>query len=344
MKIRQLKSALAVMLIVATTSLFAGDIDRRGTAAATQLLIPVGGKNFAMSGANTASTKGIDALYWNPAGLGLVTGGEAMFSTMNYFGDEITINYLAGAYNVGFGVVGVSFKAFDFGDIPLTTNDDPLGLSGATFSPTFAILGFSFAKKFTDAISFGLNLKYITEEVPSASAEALAFDFGLQYRNLGNIKNLDFGVVANNIGQDMTFEGSAFLHEGSLEGSIIPDYFYAIPIQTFELPTSYSLGLAYTYNIDNDNQVKVAGTFVSENLDADRMLLGAEYGLMSIFYARLGYQMQPGNTNSDQDVFGLTAGIGVDYSFSGVKASLNYVYRDQQFFDANNLFSFSVQF
>lgn len=337
---------LILVALMATSGLYAGDTDRKGTAAAPELQIPVGGRNFAMSGADIAGTEGLDAIYWNPAGLGLLTGGSAMFSTMGYMGDAgITVNYIAGAYNAGFGVIGISMKTLDVGDIPLTTNVDPLNESGATYTIDYSVLGLTYANKFSDAISFGISFNYVSESVPGASATAVAFDFGLQYRNLGGVDNLDFGIVAKNIGTDMTFEGNGLLHEGSIDGSVIPQYFYSIPTETYVLPANYQLGLTYNMRFDADNLLKVSGTFVSENLDSDRIAFGGEYTFMGIVSARLGYQVFPDNDDSlDQNIFGFTGGIGLEYGFGGITLHADYVYQDMEYFGGNNLFAIGIDF
>jgi hypothetical protein len=337
---------LIMVALLATSGLYAGDVDRKGTGAAPQLLIPVGGRNFAMGGADIAGTEALDAIYWNPAGLGLLKGGSAMFSTMGYMGDaDITVNYISGAYNAGFGVIGVTFKTLDVGDIPLTTNLDPLNESGATFTLDNSIIGLTYANKFSDAIAFGITMNYVSEGVPGASATAVAFDFGLQYRNLGGVENLDFGIVAKNIGTDMTYEGNGLLHEGTIDGSYIPQYFYSIPTETFVLPANYQLGLTYNMRFDADNVFKVAGTFISENLDSDKIAVGAEYVFMDIVAARLGYQMFPENDDDlDQNIYGFHGGLGVQYGFGDVKLRVDYVYQAMEYFGGNNLFAFSIDF
>ena len=341
------KGVLLIMVaLMATSGLYAGDVDRKGTAAAPELQIPVGGRNFALAGADIAGTDGLDAIYWNPAGLGLLTSGSVMFSTMGYMGDaDITVNYLAGAYNAGFGVIGVTMKTLDVGDIPITTNSDPLNESGATYTADYSIFGLTYANKFSDAITFGITFNYISESIPNAYATAVAFDFGLQYRNLGGVDNLDFGIVAKNIGTDMTYEGNGMLHEGAIDGSVIPDYFYSIPTETFVLPANYQLGLTYNMRFDADNVLKFAGTFISENLDSDRVSVGAEYFFMDIVAARLGYQMFPDNSDDlDQNIYGFHGGLGVQYGFSGVTLRVDYVYQAMEYFGGNNLFAFSIDF
>ena len=138
--------AICVVMAFMVSGLQAQDVsnDRIGTAAATELLIPVGARDMAMGGSGLAISSGIDALHWNPAGLARMTGAaEGIFSSMSYIAD-INVNYGAiGLHFEGFGTVGFSVKALDFGDIPVTTVDDPEGIAGRTFAPSFVVVGFS---------------------------------------------------------------------------------------------------------------------------------------------------------------------------------------------------------
>ncbi|HLT24516.1 MAG TPA: hypothetical protein VK004_05275, partial [Ignavibacteria bacterium] len=65
-----LKSILIVIMVILTgATAFAGPRTKFGTMAAPELLIPVGSVGTSLQGSNLASVTGIDAMYWNPAGL-----------------------------------------------------------------------------------------------------------------------------------------------------------------------------------------------------------------------------------------------------------------------------------
>ena len=82
------------ILIMWSVSVFAGDVARKGTTGADELLIPVGARSIATGGAFLSSVTGLEALYYNPAGLSQGKGTEAMFSFTSYLAD-ININYFA---------------------------------------------------------------------------------------------------------------------------------------------------------------------------------------------------------------------------------------------------------
>ncbi len=141
------------ILLLAVSNVFADGGKRTGTAGAAELLIPVGPRGIAMGESNLVFTTGIEALYWNPAGVSSMTNNaDVLFSHMSYIAD-IGVEYGAVAANFeGFGTVALSIKSLGIGDIPVTTTINPDG-TGQTFSPTFITAGLSYSRMLTDAVS-----------------------------------------------------------------------------------------------------------------------------------------------------------------------------------------------
>ena len=107
-----------ILILLIGSSIYAGDVGRKGTTGAEELLIPVGARGIATGGAFLASLTGLESIYYNPAGLDLTPRTEAMFSYMTYVAD-INISYFAISTSLGdLGSIALSFKTFDFGQIP----------------------------------------------------------------------------------------------------------------------------------------------------------------------------------------------------------------------------------
>ncbi len=337
-----------VMLAVLSTQVMAGDPARTGTAAGEQLLVPVGARSLGMGGANLAYTSGVEAIYWNPAGLANMNNRAAgMFSTMQIFGD-INVNYAAiGVDFEGLGTLGFSLKAFDIGDIPLTTAQDQDGLSGQTFAPTMVTVGITYAKRLTDAIGFGFTSKLVHEGVPRASATAFAFDAGIQYNQLGGINGLAFGVTVKNIGTNMEFTGSGLLVNGTSVGTNISgeslSEFVERPAASNQLPANIELGLGYNRPINEENQVVFSGIFDSRNFGNDIFKLGAEYQYNDLVFLRGGYNFLQ-KTEAEDELYRFTLGFGLHYAFGNSDLTFDYAYRDSQYFDGNNVFSLQLAF
>jgi hypothetical protein len=319
---------------------------RIGTSAAPELLIPVGARDLAMGGSSIANTQGVEAIYWNPAGLGLLTrGAEGMFSHMSYIGD-IGVSYgaVAGKFE-GFGNVGLSIKSLQIGEIPLTTREDPDGDGGKFYTPTYFTLGFTFARQLTDAIGAGVSVKIISETIDRASAGGLAFDFGIQYRGLANVQGLELGVAVKNIGPQLKYDGSGLLHKGIISGGLRPEQPYKSEPASFELPSVVEIGLSYSSKAGDNMLWNVNGMFTNNNLYLDEYRVGGEVGFVmeSIqLFGRAGIGMVP-QANSD-NIFGATFGAGFIYDATDVLITVDYAYRETKYFDANQVVSLKFGF
>jgi long-subunit fatty acid transport protein len=349
-----LKIFFTTLLFVFSASLiFAGPRSKYGLSAAPELLIPVGSIGTALSGSNLANVTGVEALYWNPAGLSTITGksGEVMFSHQKYIAD-ININYAAASYKLGsLGNIGVSVKSLGFGDIEITTVDQPDG-TGGTFSPSYLTIGVSFARAMTDRILFGTTAKVISERITNESATGFALDFGLQY--LVGTTGLKFGVAMKNVGPSMRFDGpdldGFYKPTGSEEGT--GNEPRRVTLGDFELPTSLALALSYDLNLGKktNSAVTFNGTFQNNSFSPDDYTLGLEYNFKKIFYLRGAYNFDQefweGKQARDDRLFGPSFGAGVHYNFGSVNVAFDYAYRQvrQSALSADQYFTLNVGF
>lgn len=320
---------------------------RVGSAAASELLIPVGARDLALGGASIASTMGVDALFWNPAGLGRMTrDAEGMFSTMSYIAD-IGVSYgaVAGRFG-GFGVLGLSVKSLDFGEIPLTTTEDSEGEGGRFFSPTFFTLGLSYGRQLTDRISAGVTLKLISETIDRVSSSGVAFDFGVQYQGVVGVSGLQLGVSVKNIGPGMKFDGPGLLRAAVAADGRRPQQPYKSEAATFELPSVVEIGVGYSGSAAENVTYGLNGSFTNNNLYFDEYRVGGElgYSLETVrLFGRIGSGFVP-DVGEQEDIFGLTAGAGITYMTGGVDLTLDFAYRQVDLFDANTVVSLKVGF
>jgi len=342
-KISIMALIMAIVLVFGLTFSYAGDPVRTGTAAGVQTLVPVGARYLAMGGANIANVSGVDGIYWNPAGLSeLKNSATGSFSTMTIFND-VKVNYIGLGFNVGsFGNLGVTLKAFDFGDIPLTTVEDPDAMSGRTFSPTFVTAGVTYAAKLTASIQIGVTGKLIYEAIDRASASAFAIDAGIQYHGLAGIEGLSIGLVVRNIGTNMQYSGSALTISAQEQDETFTRFLNR-EASSDQLPARIELGLGYLYNIDANNKVLFSGNFNNNNFGNDVYKLGVEYSFGNMFALRGGYLIYDGVAAEDA-LYSFTAGAGFNYSLGGIDFTIDYAYRDSQYFNGNNLFSLKIGF
>jgi len=339
---------MVILTLVLSAQVFAAGSNRAGTNAASELLIPVGARYIAMGGASAAGVSGLDALYWNPAGLDKMPYmGAGLFSQMNYIAD-IGVSYAAvGVKFAGIGSVGLSFKTLAIGDIDITTEDAPDG-TGALFSPQFMTIGFSYSRALTDRVAVGATAKIISQTMDRVSATGFAFDIGVQYRNLGDVDGLNIGVVIKNLGPAMTYDGNGLLRRADPSDVNRPTSFYKVVAGSDELPSTMEIGLGYALNLGVANKVTVESHFINNNFDDDFGRFGLEYSFNNMVFLRGGYGL---SVNSTQDItgesaniFGLTLGAGFKYNFSGLTIGIDYAYRVVNYFNANNVFSVELAF
>ncbi len=326
-----------IFIILIGSSIFAGDVGRKGTTGAEELLIPVGARGIATGGAFLASLTGLESIYYNPAGLDMTPRTEAMFSYMTYIAD-INISYFAISTSLGdLGSIALSFKTFDFGEIPVTTANFPDG-TGQTYSPGFLTSTLSYSKVLTDRVSVGTNLKLISESIQNASAVGFALDMGVQYR-FNDF--LSMGATLKNIGTDMQFTGQDLQTLTGVPGTNLGagTGTYEVVTEPFQIPSYFEMSLAYDHHFNEQNAVILGATYTANNSYEDIGHFGLEYSFMDYFFLRGGYNLAMQNT--DQSIYGITAGAGVQYQTdSGIGIVFDYAFRDvKEFPTANHIFT-----
>jgi len=335
---------IIVLALLLTLDVYAGGGNRTGTGGAAQLLIPVGPRGIAMGEANLAVAQGIESIFWNPAGVAnMQNSTSVMFSHMSYLAD-IGVEYGAVATNIeGFGVVALSLKSLGIGDILVTTTTDPDGLGGAVFSPQMLTAGLTYSRQLTERISVGLTANLITETLGDASSTGFGFNVGVIYNTLADIKGLSIGIAMKNVGPQMQYDGSGMLVLSSVQDQNRSPQYTKIEAAKFDLPSSFEMGVGYKAEFDEQNAIQLAGVFLNNNFSEDEYKFGAEYGFNNQFFARLGYQFAP-DIDSEQYLYGLTAGAGVNVNLDGILLRVDYAYRTAQYFDGNHVFALSVGF
>jgi hypothetical protein len=342
---------MACLLLVTSAHVFAGTGKRIATAGATELLIPVGARGTALGGANMANVSGIEAMYWNPAGLALSSASaEAMLSYQNWIGD-MNVTYLAATTQMGaLGSVGISLKTLDFGDIMETTVTNPEG-TGSVFSPSYLTLGVTYSRKMTDRILFGATMKVVSEKIMSTSATGVGFDFGLQY--VSPVNGLKLGIAMTNYGGNMKYDGNNLerrvIMPGTESGAVQTSV--TIPPASFDLPSQLKIGVSYALGFGEDFGADVMGTFVNNAYAYDQYILGAEVAFKNMVFARASYSLaykegldDDGFATSSEDyLFGPAFGFGVKFGKS-IPLTLDYAYQITEFFNDAQWFCLSVGF
>ncbi len=335
---------LTVFLSVNNT--FAGGQNRAGTAAAPELRIPVGGQYLALSGSAVAYATGLEAIYWNPAGVYLGEGENAgaLFSFRKYIAD-MDMSFAAVSGNFGdFGTLAFSFRSLNIGDINVTTMNQPDG-TGEVLSPTYFVLGLTYSRLLSDQISIGANFNIINESWSNVSANGFCVDAGVQYRDLFT-PGLSMGIVVKNLGGAMKYEGAGLFIQAADPNSNRGTTFYQISAAAYELPSEFSIGFTYTKPLNEENSLSLSGAFVNNNFAYDDYKFGLEYSYRDLLFIRGGYLFSPQSTDSTPNIFeDYSLGVGLNFQeFSNLDLEVDYAFVPVKYFDSNHTFSIRVNF
>lgn len=210
-------ACLVAFMAFATTDSLAIN-PKAGTFAYSFLKIPVGAKAPAMGGAYTGLSNDAAGLYFNPAGIALVSGSEISGSYDNYLAG-IQAGYLS--YLVPWGKkgkLGVAINYLNYGSTPRTDvsgmrtgefggGDVAFSLTGAWTLISGTDDDYGLAESLHEnegtlprwnGLSFGFTTKFVYESLDSYSSDALAVDLGLLYGLKDNRTRI--GISASNLG------------------------------------------------------------------------------------------------------------------------------------------------
>jgi hypothetical protein len=320
----------------------AGSDLRMGTAGAQELRIPIGSRGTALGGAIGADAVGTDAIFYNPAGVALTDGTEAMFSNLQYFAD-MDLNYFAVCKAIeDFGSIAISAKILSVGDIVKTTWDQsgPEG-TGEMFNPTLAVIGMTYARILTDRVTFGITGNFISESIDKANAKGFAIDFGINYNT--KWKSLKLGIVAKNIGPEMQFSGPGFNYDGSVasQNPSSPDKTFSAQSSSFEMPSWIQFGASMDFHKVDNNRFTGFGCFESNNFSKDMWKAGLEYAYNERYFLRAGYMLDDMQIDY---IFGLTLGAGAMFNLGGTEVTFEYSWNETKYFNNTQYFTGKVHF
>lgn len=290
----------------------------------------------ALGDAGTALEGNSTLIFYNPAGLGFLSGfADVSLGQIDWIAD---IKYVHGGAafspaNGMYGVFGISVLSADYGDFNETIRapSEQGFLDLGQFSPGAYAVGISYAKALSSQFSVGGNIKFVKQDLGSSivgfnneggyneksySADVFAFDFGILYRT--GFKSLNFGMCIKNFSQEVTYED-----------------------ESFQLPLTFKIGVAMDV-LDIYGAVNKKTHALLVSVDAvhprdyyEQVNFGLEYLFLKTFALRVGY-------STPNDEHGFSAGVGLQQSYRNYMLALNYSYTPFGIF--NDVHRFSFQF
>lgn len=322
---------LAAVAVLSSGTSRAGNPDRAGSAGATQLLMNPWARSSGWGLANTASVRGVEAMYGNIAGLSMVNKTELVFSNTRITDTGMNVNSIGFGQKLGSsGVLGVTATTFSFGELEVTTYDNPEGGRGG-YKPTMANIGLAYSKSFSNSIFGGILIRVVSEATSNIRTSGICFDAGIHYVT-GPTDNVHFGISLKNVGPAMQFSGDGLAVQGLLvQGS--DQLTLEQRSGKFEIPSLLNIGAAYDWQVAELHRITFAGTFVSNSFTKDQGIVGIEYAFRKMVHLRAGYLYEKDITSAEERATwftGPSAGVSIDLPFGQEKksaAAIDYGYR-----------------
>lgn len=246
------------------------------------LNVPIGARPIGMGGAFSALADDVNAVNYNPAGLGYNSNTQLEYTHGIWFN---TLNYenIAFVHPLFSGGLGINLFYLH---MPSFKETDYKGETGKEIF--FHDIGITagYGNKIAD-IDVGLNIKYASSKLDNSKAQMFALDIGGHYKLFfpSINRDVDLSLVLKNLGSSVQYEKKR--EHG---------------------PANMVLGLHLFLLQMNKHRISMTGDFsqlLFDDLDSS-LSVGLEYMLYDIVSFRSGYKF---NT----DTSGITGGIGVKY-------------------------------
>ncbi len=304
---RKLLLTLLALSVLVSNASATEMFEKVGTVGLQFLEIGVGPRGVGMGEAVVGAYTGIEATYWNPAGLRTITRPTVLL-TYGTWPADISHQYFAYAMQPSFvqGIVAISVTSLQMDPMVVRTADNPDGV-GVMFDPGDLAIGLTYARVFTDKFSAGGTLKWFHSGLADLSAlgepglqdyyvEGFVGDFGTLYDT--GFRSLKIGLMIQNMGPEVTYND-----------------------EPVPLPATFKFGISMNIFETPGQAITVAAEFRHPSDTSEKILVGAEYDLRQMYFLRAGYK-----SNFDEESFtagggvkvavGSLGSLGVDYSYS----------------------------
>ena len=254
-----------------------------------------------MGEAFAAVADGMDAIYYNPAGIASIEKFGWSFGGMRWFGET---DYYTGAIaiNTKFGVLGFSVITLSFPDVEQTTATQPQG-TGQMLDLGDTAIGFHYAYQMTDKVSAGIQLRHVKSKLGiDEDVSAVLLSAGTLMHT--GFESLRIGMAIKNLGNDVS----------------------AIEIFESSQPVIFNLGLAGEImgNVGDPMYVTVAFEGAYHPDSWQRYHIGAELWLNNMLALRAGNRWR-----YDAQSWSVGAGVKANFNGRSIMADVSYSELDE---------------
>ena len=369
-----LRCALAVALVGLPASLAAQvpevstDNTPFGATSGEFLLLGAGARGTALGNAYSALANDVSSLYYNPAGLALMSRPAAMVGSYDYIaGTRYTWGGIAFPFAGGARAFGIQIGSFGFKDQPVYTVDQPDG-NGNLYAVSETFAGLTLAQNFSDRFSAGFTAKFLFDQLGDASGSAFAVDFGTNFHAMLGERPIRMGFTVTNLGAGLSYSGAALNVQVPRDQPVgeeeVPsaDQPGTLRSKAFPLPTTFRVSLGYDLLATTSRRFSLLGEFNQPNNNRAGFSLGGEYMMQRISGSGFGlalrgsYSHAPANDGTDQGLSGavtttvsskaalqgLAGGGGIFYSTGNFNLGLDYALKYMGVLGPTNFFSVTL--
>lgn len=331
-------------ILMFQTLVLAQSVSRVGTTAAPFLKIGVGARALAMGEAFVTQANDVSALYWNPAGLGVMPRNQFIFNHYEYIAD-LSFDFAGVAVRLPLvGTLGFQFTHLGAPDIERTTLLEQDG-TGELVSASFYTFGLSYGRSLTDRFSIGGTVKFIKENLWHSHASGMSLDLGVLYTTI--FKNIKIGMSISNFGTSMKMSGRDLLVQHDIDPTIAGNNETInanLSTDDFPLPILFRVGISTNlardfFEIDN-HDLTFAVDAIHPNDNREYLNVGTEYKFKDFLALRGGYRQ----LFLEDAEGGLALGFGLHFNITQFELNLDYAAIDYGRFDYVNKFSLIFSF
>jgi len=332
---RSLLSAVALLVcnFAIGQTLVSGQLNSGRIPTPTMLFLNVtpDARSAAMGDAGVAISSDVNAIYWNPAKLASADKdlGFAISYTpwLRNLVNDMALYNIAGYKKTAKGqAFGFSINYFDQGLFQATTAS---GTSAGNFNSKEYALTVSHARKLSNTLSLGLNLKYINSNLlgnyqgagtsAMQPAQTVAADLSLYWNNTSEKNwNYTYGLMLSNISGKVSY--------GGLDKNFIP--------------TNLRAGIAAVKNVDDKNKLTftldlnklmVPTPTKTDPTGSNSSAIGGIFG--SLFDAEDGF---------GEELKEFTTSLGAEYLFNNTFALRGGFFNESEMKGNRKYFTFGV--
>lgn len=300
-------------------------ITKTGSTAAQFLKLGVGARPIALGGAFVAQANDLSAMYWNPAGLGRLSGASAQLAHTRYLAD-IAYNFAAFGTSLGnVGTLAASLIYLDSGDMLVRTIAQPEG-TGERFKVQNYAIQVSYGRSLTDRFAIGGSFKFIQERIWHSTASSIALDVGTLFTTPYERLRLgasfsNFGPKMQMSGRDIVFSTDPTPNQGGVVEIVNSEYL----MDRHPLPLLFRIGLSWDALRTANHTIALSTDAIHPNDNYEYLNFGAEYDFRNLIALRAGYR----NLFEADSEQGLTMGGGLNLRIDrALRVRIDYAWAD----------------